>query len=74
MMLSLQLAVPIAWKFAKGDYFLDSNLFVYLGLPLLIFYYPTLNMEIFTDGDNGLVGLVPAAVGKSLIPVACDHQ
>jgi hypothetical protein len=29
---------------------------------------------MLTDGDKGLLGLVPAAVGISLIPVACDHQ
>ena len=36
--------------------------------------YAMLNIVKLTDGDNGLLGLVPAAVGKSFIPVACDHQ
>jgi hypothetical protein len=43
-------------------------------LAFRFIYYPILNMEKFTDGDAGLVGLVPAAVAKSFIPVAWDHQ
>jgi hypothetical protein len=37
-------------------------------------FYPTLKIVKLTDGDNGLVGLDPAAVDSNFIPVACDHQ
>ena len=37
-------------------------------------FYPTLKIVKLTEGENGLVGLDPAAVDSNFIPVACDHQ